>query len=240
MKIRGDRECRSCGARWSYYDTGSIACPECGSVHSVGVDERTEHTDAPVSLDLTPIRSRIDEASLDDVASSAAETCREYTRKRGFIDTGTLKPLDETYVAAVELQYVASAIGREMRPSDDAELYFYDLLGGADDGERPDTGEVPTELQSAFGLAMATAVERYQSDVRQYLDDHPNEQGRQLSGRIRDHRKRIEALDGDVDPTDANRLLHAVRDLGRFVGDGDESAYVTADNWLTGLDESTL
>jgi len=38
MKIRGDRECKSCGTRWSYYETGSIECPACGSVHSVGVD----------------------------------------------------------------------------------------------------------------------------------------------------------------------------------------------------------
>ena len=43
--------------------------------------------------------------------------------------------LDETYVAAVELQYVASDVAKEMRPSDDVELYFLDLLGGADAGD---------------------------------------------------------------------------------------------------------
>ncbi|WP_276271895.1 DUF7117 family protein [Haloarcula litorea] len=237
MKIRGDRECQDCGTRWSYYDTGSIACPDCGSVHSVGVDDRTEHTDAPVEFDLTAVRNRVDADPLEDVARAAAEECREYTRKRGFIDAGTLQPLDETFVAATELQHVADHVAREMRPDDAIQRHFYDLLGGADDGERPAADEVPTALRSPYGLAMAAAVEAYQRDVRTYLDAHPDEQARQLSGRVRDHRKRIEALDGDVDPGDANRLLHAARDLGRFAA-GEESAYVTADNWLSGLESS--
>jgi hypothetical protein len=237
MKIRGDRECKSCGSRWSYYDTASVACPECGSLQSVGVDDRTEHTDSPVELDLTPLRNRVDEVSTDDLAANVATTCRTYVRKRGFIDTGRLKPLDETYVAAVELAAVASAFARRARPTDAAELYLLDLLAGADQGERPGHEAVPEEFRSAFGLAMADAVDSYQGDVRTYLDDNPDPHARQLSGRIRDHRKRIEALDGDVDPADANRLLHAARDLGRYV-DGEESAAVTADNWLSGLERS--
>mgnify|MGYP007091081809 FL=1 len=124
---------------------------------------------------------------------------------------------------------------RDVRPSDAAELYFLDLLAGADTGERPGHEAVPDELRVPFGLAMADAVDSYQRDVRAALDDTPDAHARRLSGRIRDHRKRIEALDGDVDPADANRLLHAARDLGRFIA-GDESAAVTADNWLSGLD----
>jgi uncharacterized Zn finger protein (UPF0148 family) len=234
MKIRGDRECKSCGTRWSYYETGSIECPECGSVRSVGVDERTEHTDAPVELDLTPLRNKVDAVSTRELAAEVAETCREYTRKRGFIDTGRLKPLDETFVAATELAAVAAAMAREVRPSDAAELYFLDLLAGADSGERPGHEAVPKDLRVPFGLAMADAVDSYQRDVRTYLDDNPDDHARRLSGRIRDQRKRIEALDGDVDPADANRLMHAARDLGRYI-DGDENAAITADNWLSGL-----
>jgi len=235
MKIRGDRKCKSCGTRWSYYDTGSVACPECGSVQSVGVSERTVHTDSPVELDLTPLRTKVDEMPTDELAEAVATTCREYSRKRGFIDTGRLKPLDETYVAAVELAAVASAFARRARPSDAAELYLLDLLAGADRGERPGYEAVPDELRGAFGLAMADAADSYGRDVRTYLDDNPDEHARRLSGRIRDHRKRIEALDGDVDPADANRLMHAARDLGRYI-DGDENAAVTADNWLSGLE----
>ena len=235
MKIRGDRECKACGCRWSYYDTASVACPDCGSLRSVGVDERTEHTDSPVELDLTSHRNRIDEVTTGQLAEDVAESCRSYARKRGFIDTGRLKPLDETYVAAVELAAVASAFARRARPSDAAELYLLDLLGGADLGERPGHEAVPDELRAAFGLAMADAVDSYQRDVRSYLDDNPDDHARRLSGRIRDHRKRIEALDGDVDPADANRLMHAARDLGRYI-DGDESAAITADNWLSGLE----
>jgi hypothetical protein len=235
MKVRGDRECQSCSTRWSYYETGSIACPECGSIHSVGVDERTEHTDTPVSLDLTPIRNRIDADPLEDIARDTGEVCREYTRKRGFINAGELTPLDETYVAATELGVIGSTLARRARPDDDAELYFFDLLGGADNGTRPGHDAVPDSLRSAFGLAMATVVESYQRDVRTHLDTHPQPEARRLSGRIRDHRKRIEALDGDVPPGDAHRLLHAARDLGRYVT-GDENAAITADNWLAGLE----
>lgn len=235
MKIRGDRECKSCGHRWSYYDTGSVACPECDSLRSVGVDDRTEHTDSPVELDLTPLRNRVDEVSTAELAADVARTCREYVRKRGFIDGGRLKPLDDTYVAAVELATVASAFARRSRPGDDAEIYLLDLLGSADSGERPGHEAVPEAFRAAFGLAMADAVDSYQADVRTYLDDHPDPHARRLSGRIRDHRKRVEALDGDVDPADANRLLRAARDLGRYV-DGEESAAVTADSWLSGLE----
>jgi len=236
MKVRGERECRSCGTQWSYYDTGAITCPECGSVHSVGLDERTEHTDAPVSLDLTSVRNRVDEDSLAEVATAAAERCREYTRKRGFIDGGSLRPLDETYVAAVELRHVAGEIEREMRPGDAAKRYFFELLAGADTGERPAVETVPKGLRKPFGLAMAAAVDAYQRDVRRYLDDNPDPEARRLSGRIRDHRKRIEALGGDVDPADAHRLLRAAGDLGTFI-DGEESAAITTDNWLSGLEK---
>lgn len=239
MKVRGERECRDCATRWSYYETGSITCPECGSVRSVGVDDRTRHTDAPVTLDLTPVRNRIDAEPTREVAETAAERCREYTRQRGFIDAGQLQVLDETFVAATLLQYVGAHVAREMRLTEDEELYLLDLLAGADQGDRPGVESVPKALRIPFGLAMAHAVEAYQRDVRTYLNDNEDETARQLSGRIRDHRKRIEALDGDVAPENANRLLHAARDLGRYAT-GEESAYVTADNWLTGIDGDVL
>ena len=236
MKIRGDRECKDCGTRWSYYETASVACPDCGSLRSVGVDERTRHTDAPATFDLTPVRGAIDEEPLRRIAEDAAERATEYVRKRGFVDAGALLVLDETFVAATVLRHVATAIARGLQTSDPEELYFLELLRGADDGERPPAEEVPDSLRSAHGLAMADAVEDYQRDVREYLTDRPDEQASTLSGRIRDQRKRVEALDGDVAPEDAARLLRATRDLGKYLQRDDESALVTADNWLNGID----
>ncbi|KAA9397825.1 TFIIB-type zinc ribbon-containing protein [Haloarcula sp. CBA1130] len=239
MKVRGERECQDCGTRWRYYETGSIACPDCGSIHSVGIDEHTEHTDTPATLDLTPVRNRIDADSTREIADAVAERCREYTRKRGFIDAGELRSLDPTFVAAVELQHVGTHLSRELRSGDSAERYFYELLGGADDGDRPAVEDVPSALRVPYGLAMAAAVDSYQRDVRTYLDANPEPTARQLSGRIRDHRKRIEALDGNVDPADANRLAHAARDLGSYIT-GDESAFVRAENWLAGIEDDTV
>ena len=106
MKIRGERECQSCGTRWSYYETGSVACPNCGDLRSVGVDARTAHTDAPVSLDLSAHRERFGDSPETLPRSGTDELqsdLREYCRKRGFIDGGRLAPLDGTYLAAREL-----------------------------------------------------------------------------------------------------------------------------------------
>lgn len=236
MEIRGQRACRECGTRWSYYETGSVDCPSCGSIRSVGVDERTTHTDAPVEFDLTPLRNRVDDETLDRVAADAAAAAAEYVRERGFVDAGELRPLDETFVAATELKHVGAELSRELRRSESEELYFLSLLRGADDGERPPVDEVPGAFRRAYGLAMAEAVEAYQRDLRTYLDENPDTQARRLSGRIRDHRKRIEALDGDVGTRGANRLIHATRDLGKYLITGEESALVTADNWLEGIE----
>ena len=112
MKVRGRRECTECGTTWSYYETGSIDCPNCGSVRSVGVDDRTRHTDSPVEFDLTGVRNEIDDSPLRDVAAAAVEVASEYARKRGFVDAGELEPLDERFVAANELRHVGAELSR--------------------------------------------------------------------------------------------------------------------------------
>jgi len=180
-------------------------------------DDRKRHTDSPTSFDLTPIRNRIDEDPLRDVAGAAVDRAREYVRERGFVDAGELLLLDDTFVAATELRHVGAELSRELRRSEAEELYFLDLLRGADEGERPPAEEVPDAFRSAYGLAVADAVGDYQRDLRTYLDDHPHPEARSVSGSVRDHRKRIEALDGDVDPKDAERLLHAARDVGKYL-----------------------
>ena len=174
MKVRGERECQGCGARWSYYETGSVECPDCGSLRSVGVDDRTAHTDAPASLDLSPHRTRFGDASgtlpaegVDDLKSDL----REYVRKRGFVRGGELLPLDTVYLAARELLEAVDCYDRLRDPTDADREYLLDLLTGADDGDRPATVDVPVRLREARGMAAARAVEEYRSDLLAFLDE---------------------------------------------------------------------
>lgn len=238
MRIRGERECTECGTRWSYYETGSIDCPSCGSIRSIGVDERTQHTASPGELDLSAARNRLDSddaAGTRAAAERAATDCREFVRAHGFIDAGDLRELDETYLAATELRHVAERIGRAMRTSDDEETYFLSLLGGADRGERPAPRKVPESLRTARGLAAADAVREYRRDVSAYLDDHPDPDATRAFGTLSEHTKRVEALDGDVDPETAERLVGVARDLGQYLCENDESALVLARDRLSRL-----
>ena len=174
MKVRGERECQECGARWSYYETGSVECPDCGSLRSVGVDDRTAHTDAPTTLDLSPHRARFGDArgtlpeeGVDDLKADL----REYARKRGFIRGGDLLPLDQTYLAARELLEAIDLYDRLRDPTDRDREYLLALLAGADDGDRPATESVPESLREARGMAAVRAVDEYRTDLLAFLDE---------------------------------------------------------------------
>lgn len=235
MKIRGERECQACGTRWSYYETGSITCPECGSMRSVGVDERTEHTDNPVELDLTPVVEAIDSDPIDQVAERTVEQCREYVRQRGFIRGGELRQLDTEFVMAVELQYIASEIARSMRVTEDEQRYFLSLVRGLTDGDRPDPETVPDSLAAARGLAIAAIIDAYRRDLTRHLSEHPDSETRTTMGRFVDHRKRIEALDGSIPPENAEAILDGLIALSRYAT-GDQSALETARDRLDSLE----
>jgi len=237
MRIRGQRECRNCGTRWSYYETGSVECPECGSLRSAGVEEeRTLHTATPATLDLTGARNRLESGeSVRQVADAAAEACREYVRGFGFVDAGELQPLGDTYLAAIELRHVAGRIGRSMTLDDDEELYFLSLLRGADHGERQSTDEVPDSLRAARGLAYARAVSAYRSDLRAYLDDHPDPMATDVLGPLDSHLKRLEALDGDVPAEESELLVRVARGVGIYLREDDESALLAARDRLDRL-----
>lgn len=213
MDVRGERECKACGTRWSYFETGSVECPDCGSVRSVGVGERAQQTDGAANLDLSDARS----AAVDDLRGAldpAVDTCREYVRSRGFVAGGELLDLDDTYLAAQELRRAAVFLGDAMRVGEDETRYLLTLLNGADRGERPDPDDVPESLQVARGLAYAAAVNAYRSDLRAHCDDAVPEPERGLLERLRDHVKRVKALDGDVAPEDSERLVLAARAIG--------------------------
>ncbi|WP_114575708.1 TFIIB-type zinc ribbon-containing protein [Saliphagus sp. LR7] len=240
MKIRGERECTDCGTRWSYYETGSVGCPACGSLRSVGTGERTEHTDLDAALELTEVRGLIDDAPLEEVAERAAEEARSYVRRRGFVRGGDLVDLDDSYLAAAELRYVADVLARtpSHERTDEGELYFVSLLRDADGGERPPVAEVPHGLAMARGLAYAEAVREYRRDVRSWLEGRefaPDERGALDS--LGEHVTRIRMLDGDVSPQIAERLVETARDLGRALRDGDEVALARAEDRLEALDD---
>ncbi|WP_122089391.1 DUF7117 family protein [Halalkalicoccus subterraneus] len=227
MEIRGERECTECGTRWSYYTTGEVSCPECGSLKSVGREERALHTDSPVELDLTTGEELLDQP-LSELATEIRERCRSYVRQRGFVNGGTLRTLDDDYLIAQELITALGAYERSLSSGaldsdvDDVEqLYLLELL----DRERPPPSAVPESLASERGLAYATAASTYREDVVSLLDTREESLPpvRRALGRLDDHVRRVEALDGDIEPRTAESLVEIARDLGRAV-DGDETA----------------
>lgn len=230
MDIRGDRRCTSCGARWSYYETGEIACPECGDLQSVGVGERQTHTAGTATLDLTPIRGQSDSEPTRELAKQASEAAQSYLKTVGFIHAGELQPLAETYVGACELRRVATTLSRQLQLTEAEELYFLELLRGVDGGERPDGETVPETFYPERGLAATAAADAYLTDFRRLLDDREEPLDRVLSA-VTARKKRIEALDGDVEPRESDGLVRAVQDLGSYRIDGDETALARALDW---------
>lgn len=237
MKVRGTRECKDCGNRWAYYETGSVTCPDCGSLRSVGVDDRTLHTDDADPLDLSPHRSALGDGDLTDTAAvgDLKRTLREYLRRRGFVDAGRLRPLDDTYLAASELVHAVDVLARRRDPEDDEEWYVLELLRGADRGDRPAAASVPTAMAEARGLGVAESVEAYRSDLRTWLRDHPDPEARLTLGSLKDQEKRILALEGDVDPAMAEAVVEATRELGVYVAEDDEGALARARDRLARL-----
>ncbi|WP_049970011.1 DUF7117 family protein [Haladaptatus cibarius] len=228
MKIRGTRECQNCGTQWSYYDTGSVACPTCESMQSVGLeDDRVQHTDSAVTLNLTEAREAVDERPLREVSALVADTTREYARKRGFINGGELQPLDDTYLVAQELRHIADVFSRALEISDDEELYFFSLLRGADDGERPSTMDVPDSLHEVRGLADAEALQDYHDEMSDWAREHDvGREGRNTLETLGEHVRRARALEGGLDIDTADALVSSTCELASYLREGDEDALV--------------
>ncbi len=230
MELRGQRECRDCGKRWSYFETESVTCPDCGSPRSTAVDDATVHTGTAVDLDLSAARDAIDDEPIDHVAEQAANAARAYRRELGFVAGGDLRPLDDESVLAAELETVGTTLSRRLEWTDEEAAHVVALLRASVDDERPGPAAVPDSLRAERGLAISRAVGDYRRDVRAYLDGLDEdpvdaEVARALSA-IRAHRKRIDALDGNVEPRQAERLLAAVRDLFAYLDRDDEAALV--------------
>lgn len=236
MKIRGTRECQSCGTQWSYYETGSVACPDCGGMRSVGVDEtRRQHTDSPADLELEPVRRRLATESIEDVVDELKETLRSYTRKRGFIAGGELRELDDTYLAARELLHASDLVARSREPSEAEELYVLAVLRQAESGEWPPEADLPDSLAAARGLAVAESVEAYRRDLRTWLDEHPDPEAAHTLGTLRDQLKRAEALQGAIGLETAEGLVAVAREIGQYLREGDVDALASARDRLQRL-----
>lgn len=214
MKIRGERECTECGTRWSYYETGNVSCPHCGTLRSVGLDDRTEHTDLQIQFDLMPVRNAVDDSTTSELAERCRERSREYIRQRGFIKGGQLRGLDTTYLAAAELLHVADIVARERKLADRDELYFLSLLETADQDERLPEADVPHSLRAARGIAAANAIRDYRRDIRTWSEEQTltTDQQRVLET-LGDHVTRIRMLEGDISPETTETLIRATREL---------------------------
>lgn len=222
MKVRGNRHCRECGTRWSYGQTGEVTCPACGSPRSVATDGPELQTDAAVTLDLQPIRQDVADSSTVELATRAAKVCRQYVARRGFIQSGTIRSVDDTYVGALELRYAASIASSKRTLAEDEELYVLSLLRSVDAGERPPADELPRSFTGARGLAVAQTVRDYRRDVRKWADERQIDPAlTDLVQRLDAHAVRVDHLDGEIDPATAERLLTACRTLGGVLGEAD-------------------
>lgn len=227
MKVRGERECKECGAQWSYFETGSVECPSCGSLLSVGVGDRAQHTNGSGTLDLSGTRQAAGDEPVGRAASVAEDECRDYLRSRGFISGGELLDLDEVYVAAQELKHAAATIASRLSVDEAIERYFYALIRSAEDGSRLRAEDVPRSLRSARGLGAAAAVGVYLDDLRAYVDDPDTgtpDDALRFVERLRDHEKRVRALDGNVDPETADALVDAANEVGDYLRTGSAAA----------------
>lgn len=226
MKVRGRRECRDCGTTWSYYETGSVECPDCGSVHSVGLDDdRRLHTGTDADLDLSAARAATEE-SPSRAAEMAVDAAREYCRDRGFVVGGKIRPLDEEFLRATELRHTGAAVARRMRVDEATERHLLALLSA--DGDRPAPDAVPESLRAARGLGIVDAVEAYADDLRTYLAEEPDEAAESVLGSLDQHTARVSALDGEVPPAEAERLVAVARAVGEYLRTGDEAAVARA------------
>jgi hypothetical protein len=88
-------------------------------------------------------------------------------------------------------------------------------------------GDVPESLRAERALAAAAAVETYLTDLRRVREDREESVDRVLSA-VTARRKRIEALDGDVEPAEAETLVRAVQDLSAYLREDDETALARA------------
>lgn len=214
MRIRGERECVDCGTRWSYYETGSITCPDCSSLQSVACDDPTQHTTTEAELDLTDVRADIETASLADLAAETADRCRAHVRQLGFIHGGEPRaPTNREFVAA-ELAQVARQIKLGTGDGPAVESHFLELLRGVEAGTRPDPGAVPKACWAPRAAGYATVLRSFRRELASWSRDHETgSTARRALERFDTHVTRLDQLAGPVPPGSVEPLVAASRSL---------------------------
>ncbi|MFW5900457.1 MAG: DUF7117 family protein [Halodesulfurarchaeum sp.] len=225
MEVRGIRECKNCGRQWSYYETGSPACPECGSLYSVGIGDRHLHTDRPANLDLEEARDALDAGRYREAGEAVEATARQYVHRRGFVNGGDLRPLEDRYLVAHELRHVGHQLRQPMVEGlggENVDLeYVETLFQAATDGTRPPAAAVPESMSGTRGLAVADAVSEYHDALKTWLDATETDQD--VDGpldQVDSHVRRFRALEGAVEPETAEHLVEAVRAIGTVLQTG--------------------
>ena len=94
-------------------------------------------------------------------------------------------------------------------------------------------------MAHARGLAAAAAIRDYRQAAIDWLDsaDRAEEAkgARRALETLGDHGKRVEALDGEVAPEDADALVVAAREIGTALREGDETSLASARERLARL-----
>lgn len=208
MEIRGRRRCLDCGATWNYFETGGVDCPECGSIRSTSTTEGRQDTSS-TELNMEDV---VQELGTDFTGglSEAADRCRSYVSRRGFIETGELQPPDARYVMASEIVEIADVFTQPMRREvgESERNYVVDLVRGLRAGEPPE--DRPESLDAAHNMALARTAERYIRDLRRYARSEGIDVPQGVE-KAREALKRTEATEGDAD--DAVEALRVLRDV---------------------------
>ena len=237
MRARGRRKCHSCGTLWSYFDAGSITCPSCGSARSEGTDtEPVLHTAGAATFDPTGIRQLLEAEDITTAIRELEPRCRVYLRDAGFIDHGTLLPLEDSVVAIAELLESATHLDMPQAapPSVELEAYLFDLVESAMGGPRPGGEAVPDQARHIRALGVARAVRMYFGECHRWMRARKRN-GHPAIGAVRTHIARIEALEGDIDPSSAEAILDATRAIGEGLRHDDVDHFTRAESQLADL-----
>lgn len=209
MEIRGERECLECGSTWSYFEIGSVECPECGSIRSRSISTPERDTSTVIGIDTDELVEELG-TNFKDGLSDALESCRSYVTRQGFVEGGDLQPPEVRYVMACEVVEICEAFTTPDRQdiSKEEKKYVVDLVRGLRNGNPPD--ERPESLDDYHNLAVARTVERYAKDVTRYARSN----GLSVPSGVEDARsaaKRTKATLGREE--DAVKGLRSLRDV---------------------------